>query len=264
MIKKLFFSVILVSSSLTYGQYSQNFEDSSTLTPIVRAGTPEQATAENAANPFKTGINISDTAFKIDLTTGAPAWRWLAINSPGGTYGSTNGTFYKFQFLSGNETIVNIQLEPWFGGNLHRTDVKTVTVTPNTWNEIEFDFSTAVKDSDDTLAGAEPGFLSRIDFKFNATGTYDGDVYYIDNISQELTSTLSAKKFNKTKLSTAYYSTSKDAIIFTDDNNDSFKIYDVLGRSVLAGQIESNINLSSLLSGVYILATDKGTLKFVK
>lgn len=46
--------------------------------------------------------------------------------------------------------------------------------------------------------------------------------------------------------------------------SDNYTIYNILGKSVKTGTIDSQINISELSSGVYFLITDKGSLKFVK
>ncbi len=264
MTKKLLFLTALCTTFLSFGQYSMDFE-SGTITPIIRGGAAAQATAMNAANPSTTGINSSATSFEIVLTDTAPAWRWIAISNPGGTYNSSNGTWYKFKFLSANETAVDIQLEPWFGGTNYITSTVSFTgLTLNTWYEVEFNFSEAVLLSDGvTLAGADPGYLSRVDFKFNATGTYDGDVFYIDDISQNTSSTLKVNSFSSKNLN-AFYSREKQAVIAKDNLGENFAIYNLMGQAVIKGDITKEINVETLKSGLYILSTEKGSLKFVK
>ena len=78
------------------------------------------------------------------------------------------------------------------------------------------------------------------------------------------TETLATRDFQKNSLS-AFYNSSKEALILT--NNDvtgAYKVFDVTGRIILKGTISNEINVSSLKSGLFILATDKGSLKFVK
>lgn len=262
--KLLFLVAVFATFTFAHAQYSQDFE-SSTLTPIIRGGTAAQATAMNAANPSASGINTSATSFEITLTDTAPAWRWIAINNPGGTYGAANGTWYKFKFLSANETSVDIQLEPWFGGARYLTNTVSFTgLTLNTWYEVEFNFSDAVLESDGTTpAGAEPGYLSRVDFKFNATGTYDGDLFYIDDIVQTASSTLSTNSFEKNGLS-AVYSATKQALIMKNADQGNYSIFNLMGQSVLKGKISEEISVETLNSGLYILKTETRSLKFVK
>ncbi|WP_298368364.1 T9SS type A sorting domain-containing protein [uncultured Lutibacter sp.] len=254
----LIFVFCLATTNFTHAQYSQDFE-SSTLTPIVRAGTDAQATAVNASNPVTSGINTSATAFQITLTDTAPGWRWIAINNPGGTYGSANGTFYKFKFFSANETSVNIQLEPWFSSIRYITEVQTFTVSLNTWYEVEFDFSNALLQSDGvTAAGAEPGYLSRLDFKFNATGTYDGDIYYIDDILQLSSSTLSIEDISLRHIK--MYPNPTTGKIFISDLKDveTITIHNVLGQELKSFSALDSIDISDLSKGIYFLQSNNG------
>lgn len=181
---------MLMICTIAFGQFSQDFE-TTTWTSNVRGGTAAQVTAATVANPTKTGINTSDNALQLILTDTAPSWRWAFISNPGGTYGAADGTYIKFKFMSVDETNVSIQLEPWFNSVQHQTSTIDFTgVALNTWYEVEFDLSTAVKVSDGTtLAGAEPGYLSRLDIKFNASGAYsdsthDGEIFYMDDVRQ--------------------------------------------------------------------------------
>ncbi len=76
---------------------------------------------------------------------------------------------------------------------------------------------------------------------------------------------LSTEDFNKNKLQ-AFYSTSRDAIVVKDRIDGGYSIYNLLGQSVLEGDIANaeEINVGNLKSGLYILSTKQGTLKFIK
>lgn len=75
--------------------------------------------------------------------------------------------------------------------------------------------------------------------------------------------TLSTNNFSKDKLD-SFYSASRDAIIMKDNLQGDFTIYNLMGQSVLDGGISREINVASLKTGLYILTTDLGSLKFVK
>lgn len=261
MIKKLLLTTCLIMGGLVYGQYSMDFESGTSLTPIVRGGAAAQATAMNVANPSTGGINSSATAFEIILTDTAPSWRWLANSNPGGTYGSANGTWYKFKFLSVNETDVDIQVEPWFTGNVHRTNTVSFTgLTLNTWYEVEFNLADAVLLSDGvTTAGAEPGYLTRVDFKINASGTYDGDVFYIDDIQQNSDATLSVEKVNTLDKLAVYPNPTRGEVNIDSPGVavESIEVYNVTGSLV-----GTSSDLTSLVSGVYFmrLKTNSGNV----
>ena len=76
--------------------------------------------------------------------------------------------------------------------------------------------------------------------------------------------TLSNSKFSKSKLTSAFYSASKRAIVINDNIQGKFSIYNLLGQSVLKGTLAKQINVETLKSGLYILSTESGSLKFVK
>ena len=78
------------------------------------------------------------------------------------------------------------------------------------------------------------------------------------------TETLATRNFQKNSLS-AFYNSSIEALVLTNnDITEAYKVYDIAGRTILKGTISNEINVSSLKSGFFILATDKGSLKFVK
>ncbi|WP_366185942.1 T9SS type A sorting domain-containing protein [Flavobacterium ovatum] len=49
-----------------------------------------------------------------------------------------------------------------------------------------------------------------------------------------------------------------------DEIEGDYSIYDLSGKAVSTGKASNQINVSSLPSGLYILTTKKGSLKFAK
>ncbi|APZ45523.1 hypothetical protein BW723_04080 [Polaribacter reichenbachii] len=74
---------------------------------------------------------------------------------------------------------------------------------------------------------------------------------------------LSTKDVSKPKLK-AFYSAAKSAVVVSDQFEGDFAIFNVLGQAVLKGELTQEINVSSLQSGLYILSTERGSIKFVK
>ena len=83
------------------------------------------------------------------------------------------------------------------------------------------------------------------------------------NVTTAVVATLSSKDFNKTKLA-AYYNASKEAIVVDNAVSGKYEIYNLLGQSVKNGEFSREISVSSLKSGLYILTSEAGTLKFAK
>lgn len=76
--------------------------------------------------------------------------------------------------------------------------------------------------------------------------------------------TLSNETFSASKLE-AFYSSSKKAIVMNNiEDFGKFSIFNIMGQSVLKGEISKEINVETLKSGLYFLSTEKGSLKFVK
>lgn len=76
--------------------------------------------------------------------------------------------------------------------------------------------------------------------------------------------TLSTERFSKNELTSGFYKSSTQSIILDANLKGNFNIYNMLGQTVKTGEIENNIDVSSLKSGVYILSTKFGKLKFAK
>ncbi|WP_298534049.1 T9SS type A sorting domain-containing protein [uncultured Algibacter sp.] len=90
----------------------------------------------------------------------------------------------------------------------------------------------------------------------------DGETYlnYVVELTEDI---LSSNDFNKTKLS-AFYNATRDVVVVNNQVEGDYSVYDLTGRRVLKGAVSNEISLSSLKSGLYILTTENGFLKFVK
>ncbi len=54
------------------------------------------------------------------------------------------------------------------------------------------------------------------------------------------------------------------SVVIMDEIEGDYSIYDLSGKAVSTGKASNQINVSSLPSGLYILTTKKGSLKFAK
>ncbi len=97
---------------------------------------------------------------------------------------------------------------------------------------------------------------------FGGVGASDPTLVYIRS-QAEIDAILSANKYNKTKLD-GFYSAERNAIVLKSNLDGNFKIFNMLGQSVQEGEVSREINVETLKTGLYILTTDNGTLKFVK
>ncbi|GAA4231885.1 hypothetical protein GCM10022291_05320 [Postechiella marina] len=96
------------------------------------------------------------------------------------------------------------------------------------------------------------------------TGGANEFAYASETFSLKDLTTLSSGSLEKNKLS-AFYNASKDVISIGDTTvTGDYNIFDLAGKSILKGEVSKEINVETLKSGMYILATDKGSLKFVK
>lgn len=96
---------------------------------------------------------------------------------------------------------------------------------------------------------------------YGGPGASDPTLVYIR--SQAEIDALSTVNFNKNKLD-AFYSADRSAIVFQKNIDGDFKIFNMVGQSVQEGKVSKEVRVETLKTGLYILTTDYGTLKFVK
>jgi hypothetical protein len=97
---------------------------------------------------------------------------------------------------------------------------------------------------------------------YGGPGSSDPVLVYIRS-QAEIDALLSTNDFNKNKLA-AYYNTNLDAVVMDNQISGDYSIYDLTGRVISEGVVSNEISTASLKSGLYILATESGVLKFVK
>lgn len=134
-------------------------------------------------------------------------------------------------------------------------DPSTAEVDANTTGSVVIAFTPTAETTDFHLQA----------YAFNHPSTTVLIENYLYNIDVSDTAVLSTEDFNKNKLE-SFYSASKDAIVVKDRIEGGFSIYNLLGQSVLEGEIANadEISVETLKSGLYVLSTKEGTLKFVK
>lgn len=165
---------------------------------------------------------------------------------------------------SGSEIYVRFSrvgfgVDPLGWGSDMTTELKTLTATDFT----DGSATISVSIPNNTLPVAQTtDFVNGYLWILQVVGDNVPEAYvnYVVEIEEEII--LSTDRYNK--LTTAFYNSSKDAIILNNNIVGNYKIYDLTGRTILKGELSNEVSTSSLKSGIYFLATDKGTLKFVK
>ncbi|TXE09944.1 hypothetical protein FUA26_10695 [Seonamhaeicola algicola] len=153
---------------------------------------------------------------------------------------------------------------PTISDNGDGTSTVDVTIAYNRWdgtytNGVDYTivcrwFSTAMGDADG---------LEAVPVVDNGSGTLVVQGMTYDAMAT-IGPSLSTVDFNKSKLD-AFYSSNKDALVLSTAIYGDYKIFNLLGQSVQEAKIESReISITNLKSGMYILATDHGILKFAK
>lgn len=134
--------------------------------------------AELWSNPSATGLNTSSTVWKLTKGAGAESWAgtWTPLGEPGGKpIKIAEGRIFKLLVYSDQVgKAVRFQLED--GSEDFKPGVDAVITKANEWHELVFDF-TGVE------IPANHVFTQFV-IQFNASERGEGEVFYLDNISQ--------------------------------------------------------------------------------
>lgn len=128
-------------------------------------------------NPSAAGLNTSSKVLKITKPVGAETWAgtWTPLGEPVGVpINMDNGKVIKMMVYSPDVgTSVHFQLED---GSDYKPFVEVLTTKANQWEELTFDF---------TSQNIAPGYrFSQFVFLMNSTQVGNGEVIYVDNITQ--------------------------------------------------------------------------------
>lgn len=255
--KKLLFTALLMATfSISHAQYELTFETAPAANEYTIGNNGPAATPKMIGswevNPEKSGINASENCVKILEEASPKQWAYpiFEFGTGGTSLNETSGKFLKIKILSTTKTDFSMTLSPQIDGTLTPVTQTFTGITPNTWFEAIFDYS-----------AAGDGYIARMDYYFDR----DGATYYIDDIQQVTTSTLSTEDINIASVS-VYPNPSNNTISISGNNEiKSISVFNVLGKRVLSANSYKNIDVSQLSSGLYILKTDKGaTSKFIK
>ncbi len=253
MLKKLHFAFILFSSFALNAQLNVDYE-----TVNYTLGSNGGATTNEAiANDTKTADNMSDNCGKITETTGAFDWDFAVWTDPKFGLNPANGLFITCKVLSKNETTFTMKLltRHWDNDsaqNVFNEVEQTVNVGAiNTWHTVVFDLSSETYIDN---------WCNQFGFQFNsANGLRDGDVYYIDDIVQSTSVSLSTKTNELHKNTYVYPNPAENTInISSLHGAKAITISSILGKTIKTLPATSTIDVNDLSSGMYILSTDNG------
>lgn len=107
------------------------------------------------------------------------------------------------------------------------------------------------------------GYVEGYNYVLQIVGDNDPEAYINYVVKIEETIVLSTKEY-KNKLESSFYSSSKDALVLNNNVIGNYRIYDLTGRTILKGKVSNEVGVSVLKPGLYIIATDQGSLKFIK
>lgn len=209
--------------------------DFESLNPSV----PLSGNIQTVSNPFYDGINTSTSVGEF-IDDGTNGWDNLLIDFDSEIDLSSN-PFLTFKLHSSSSIQVLAKLE---GGT--DAEVWSDYSAENTWEEFNFDFSTSIGNGNTKLI-----------LFFNAaqeSGT-STDIYYIDDI--RFTSSLSSIDEGISEFKMYPNPVANFVKIISNDITNSYKLYDIRGRLILAeNQLYKKnfeIDISNLDSDIYIL-----------
>jgi hypothetical protein len=209
--------------------------DFESLNPSV----PLSGNIQTVSNPFYDGINTSTSVGEF-IDDGTNGWDNLLIDFDSEIDLSSN-PFLTFKLHSSSSIQVLAKLE---GGT--DAEVWSDYSAENTWEEFNFDFSTSIGNGNTKLI-----------LFFNAaqeSGT-STDIYYIDDI--RFTSSLSSIDEGISEFKMYPNPVANFVKIISNDITNSYKLYDIRGRLILAEnhlyKKNFEIDISNLDSDIYIL-----------
>ncbi|WP_299554890.1 T9SS type A sorting domain-containing protein [Seonamhaeicola sp.] len=220
----------------------------------------ETVTTTVEAIPGGTTGNSSSRAMKVVENGSSASFHYPFISK--GSMSRADGRYISLKLLPG-EATGQFAIQFRTSGGSKTVWVASYNAVPaNTWITLEFDLdSTPDVDEDGTGITATQNRLDL--WQDYGTQQNNNATQWIDDIKQSNASVLSTTEFN-TKSLNSFYNADIDAIVIKDQINGGFSIYNLMGQEVLEGDIANEISVETLKSGLYILSTEYGTLKFVK
>ncbi|NIJ45407.1 hypothetical protein FHR24_001875 [Wenyingzhuangia heitensis] len=225
-------------------------------------------------------VNSTSTTFAINADESvevSAAVSITSINSStpteyhtsiGGSGASTNGELTEGETLTFGVNFTALKKDPT------RTDldirvrflndyasipeaISGTTIVTNSASEQSATVTATVPNISESLTGVR---IQVVGYGYN--GSTDATIF--SYVSPELFN-IDSTTLSTNKLALEGVSVNANSISFNAEHvNDSYTIYNIVGQSIKAGKVSSQVNIADLANGVYILTTDKGVLKFAK
>jgi len=200
---------------------------------------------EFVANPNTSGINSTSTVAKFTSLNFGAAWA-LTFTDYVGTF--TFDQSNKIVTLMVNKSVISDVGVKFEGpGGVHEIKIPN-TLTDGSWEQLTFDFSAQIGNTYNRLV-IIPDFADRS----------QNNVSYFDQISFGGTAGLNDNLFDAVKM---FPNPAKDVVQFSKNANEplDIQIFDVLGKQLMAVKnVQSEVNISSLPTGVYFVKMTLGT-----
>ena len=200
---------------------------------------------EFVANPNTSGINSTSTVAKFTSLNFGAAWA-LTFTDYVGTF--TFDQSNKIVTLMVRKSVISDVGVKFEGpGGVHEIKIPN-TLTDGSWEQLTFDFSAQIGNTYNRLV-IIPDFADRS----------QNNVSYFDQISFGGTAGLNDNLYDAVKM---FPNPAKDVVQFSKNANEplDIQIFDVLGKQLMAVKnVQSEVNISSLPTGVYFVKMTLGT-----
>lgn len=200
---------------------------------------------EFVPNPNTSGINSTSTVAKFTSLNFGAAWALTFTDYVGTFTFDQNNKIVTLMVRKSVISDVGVKFEGPSGA--HEIKIPN-TLTDGSWEQLTFDFSSQIGSTYNRLV-IIPDFADRS----------QNNVSYFDQISFGSTAGLNDNLFNAIKM---FPNPAKDVVQFSKHSNErlDIEIFDVLGKSLMAVKnVQSEVNISSLRTGVYFVQMTLGT-----
>ncbi|TYA71838.1 T9SS type A sorting domain-containing protein [Seonamhaeicola marinus] len=209
----------------------------------------ETLTTTVQAIPGGTTGNSSTRAMRIENAANTANWHIPLVHILGTALVDTNGNFITLKILPASTGATTFRLGLKVGGNdTVNYDVAYNPTSTTEWITVGVD-----------ITGFAAG-VTRLEFgfEFGTRGSDMGEVTWIDDVMQ--VSSLSTSDNVILAQPIDFYPNPTNGIIniFKPSRFERIQIYDLLGKEVKSFKSQDNLDVSDLVSGVYVIKTNTG------
>lgn len=247
--KKIYFLALALTTSLTFGQLTENFDGAAAL--------PSGWTQYRGTNGEGTGYDWNVVADARAYSPGncvyvryevvpTMAEDWLVTPLIDLTnYTGTNLTYWAGQqYTAAYGTVYTVRVS-----TTSQTDIASFT-TVATYAEADFATTSPMSSQKTVDLSAYNGQQIYVAFVMEQN---DGDNWFVDNVA--VTGTLGTSSFNNFETKVSLYPNPTNGLvnILTKENVDTIEVYGILGNLLKSVSNQTSVDFSELTSGSYFV-----------